>query len=1035
MTNTASNNNISSTSDIEQIFKTDAINKEFLNIITSDVDDTIVIDEKFRNFLLGNDNELSFKKIVDFNKDNDKFMKNDTSNNHYSNYAILDSIIKNMYDLLKKFTQIFSFIEDNINDIKYPNFTIAFLDDEKFHRIVNEGEEHEQFILDISNELNDPVPKKIIELGISSINPKCLFINAKTSSSAAESERKKNINELEDPENTSNKSTVFSSGYGTFKSNFINAMVEELKSKLQKLSDRSGSTSSIGQSGPSILSRGVGMLQRTDAIHNNGTFNSTMFNNAIPSRGVGMLQRTDAIQNNNAMFNNTATANNLERPSIELMNIIREKMKSLASKKKFASIHTIYAYILALMVKHGFVEQIITKNPLTNIGINDDSEEIFRCIEFAALNDEDTRLIQCLYLMSFKYDIIKHYRFIISNRDNRSNKGNCAFWGRIMFPLLYYDVNPEAKLYFLYKLIHNLNKNYNFHDMKINIMEDHNGNIIPSNFSFNSPNNPSYSAFMQYSFIVGLFAFVNYNDIGGDKNLSKPLLPRTHSTYLQELFTNSYLNPSLFIQYNKFIKTLLSFVSPISISCIYVQTTNKMDNISKIIPFSKQSNIKYSTSEEFINDDTNLIHSTAGHAYCVARNKFDDTTMFNALSDYNVGYEAFSKFTRTASDLNKHIFSVTKSFILPKIIIDKDNIYQLINEANTTLLNYYFVKHFIKRHNFFKEMKEKDIEQISSNIQNKLRITYDVDNNVIKDTLESKFDSYYNVYFGRIETLNNKLNVTFINKLIEDIKNNVKRIESADINNYHLNDTADSELMSVITKGKKVIKRPKLNVYLNTTGKKFANYLNNYISSSQINPLVQLVKVDPNFQTNGTLVYKYITSGEIDFFSPTRDKSHLVLEIIQGGMYNIDSSTLLLMDIFKTSNAYAITKIFKDSNYEEDRGNSLYEVALNKIHTYLADQRVNGNGKLKNYYESMENNLTSFVKELEKLNVPLKLHELNLNNNTLLSGGRHNITNYFIIIVKVLLISLLLIIMIVLIINLITKIYNKNSNDNGTNSV
>ena len=70
---------------------------------------------------------------------------------------------------------------------------------------------------------------------------------------------------------------------------------------------------------------------------------------------------------------------------------------------------------------------------------------------------------------------------------------------------------------------------------------------------------------------------------------------------------------------------------------------------------------------------------------------------------------------------------------------------------------------------------------------------------------------------------------------------------------------------------------------------------------------------------------------------------------------------------------------------------------------------------LKKYYETM--------KELKKLDdVPLELP------NDILRGGRHNITNYFMAFIKILLISLLLIIIVALIIKLISKLYYKNDN-------
>lgn len=110
----------------------------------------------------------------------------------------------------------------------------------------------------------------------------------------------------------------------------------------------------------------------------------------------------------------------------------------------------------------------------------------------------------------------------------------------------------------------------------------------------------------------------------------------------------------------------------------------------------------------------------------------------------------------------------------------------------------------------------------------------------------------------------------------------------------------------------------------------------------------------------------------------------------------------------------------------EDVDESLYDVALNRIDKYLNDERISSNEMLKNYYKIMKHNLISFMKELEKLDVPLKLDEISLNDDVLLSGGRYNITNYFIIFVKILLVSLLLIIMIVLIVKLISKIYYQN---------
>lgn len=1011
MTNGNLNNKVFDVENLEKIFKTDVINQQFLNIITSDIDDTIVIDEKFQKFLMGNDETLSFKKIIEFNKKNDK---QEITNQHYNNYSNIDSIIVNMNKLLKKFTQIFSFMKENIDDIKYKNFTINILDDEKFRRLVDEGEEHEQFIQDISKELNDPTPKEIIELGISSINPKYLYMSAyiHTNSYLSERERKKNINELKDSEHTSDNSISFSSGYEKFKSDFMNTITEELKTIF---SDKLKSTEQSG------ISRGFSRLQRTCAMTRTDLENE--FEEARRSMGIS----------NNGTFNNTNPVNKLDRPSIELMNIIRDKMKNLVSKKDFSSIHTTYVYILTLMVKYGFVQRIITENPITNIGINDEIDEVFRCIEFSALNDEDLRLIQCLYLMSFKYDIIKHYRFIMSHRYNRANKGNCAFWGRIMFPLLYYDVNPDAKFYFIYKLIHNLNENYKFHDTKINIMEVHDKNKIPSNFSFNSPNNSSYSIFMQYSFIVGLFAFINYNDIGGNAHVSKPLLPEPYNTYLQELFMNSYLNPSLFINYNRFIKTLLSFVSPISINCTYAQSTNEIKNFGELIPFSKQFQEQYTNLKDFIDDDKYLIHMTAGHAYCVARNKFDDNAMFDAFSNYDTGFNSISEFTRTISDLNKHIFSLAKAFILPKILIKEDNIYKIIDKENINLSNYYFVKHLIQRHIYFKNKKEDIIEQMTLSIHNKLMRTYEITKDDIKKILEAKYDVDFDNYFGSILMLTGNLNIDLINKSINNIKKTVNCIENADIFNYHLNDATDSEIIKTITKGKnKQIKRPILNTYLNLTGKKYKNFLNTYVSSSQINPLVQVVKVDPNFQTNGTLVYKYITSDEVDFVSLTRDKSHIVLEIVQGGMYNIDSSKLVSDDPFKETNnnnnilKYDKTlndKIFINEYLDKDKGDSLYEVALNKINAYLTDQHIAGNLMLKKYYETMKKNLTSFMKELKKLDdVPLELP------NDILRGGRNDVTNYFMIFVKILLFSLVLIIIVVLITRLISKLYYRNDN-------
>ena len=51
MTNGNLNNKVFDVENLEKFFKTDVINQQFLNIITSDIDDTIVIDEKFQNFL------------------------------------------------------------------------------------------------------------------------------------------------------------------------------------------------------------------------------------------------------------------------------------------------------------------------------------------------------------------------------------------------------------------------------------------------------------------------------------------------------------------------------------------------------------------------------------------------------------------------------------------------------------------------------------------------------------------------------------------------------------------------------------------------------------------------------------------------------------------------------------------------------------------------------------------------------------------------------------------------------------------------
>lgn len=539
--------------------------------------------------------------------------------------------------------------------------------------------------------------------------------------------------------------------------------------------------------------------------------------------------------------------------------------------------HELYAYLLQQLIRTGFVNKlnsIFGQYVSTQLSTHDLT---YRCLELSPFTELGIRLMQSLYMLSFKYIKIRHVRFIVgSNGKERDSSGNCAFWGDIMYPCLFHDITNNIPFEFLYKSIHELNTSYNSSINDINILSPTNSSHA-YNFSFSTlnvaDNVDKYTQFIHYGSLIGNFALNNYSDVGIQHDtayVNIPLLPNEQQNILYTLMTNSLTNPALIYEYVRVLNIMISYMPEIisthmKLSYCRIKNNKKhplLTHMSSDTTFNEYNAPHLSSDakhERLIHDYYWRIHAEAGHAVCMIKDKFDSEPMTKAMTDISESNVDLIKQTYTTG-CAEHMNKVFQSCSLPYVSINhpqwdlpnNTSIFVPIDQYYDSIFNVFLNVYRYHMKQLFRNNLHESVTENISHIDP-----------LIHAHMKCNIDSALDYTFGTDETLRTNID---INQLV-NAKNKLRtRSQQVTQGPISIPDTDQSKKSNIFAQ-----------YYRSSCATKgISTYEQLYVDLSEINPFQSYRFIDPNNSIGDSLPtkdynYNYIISNATDRSICTND--------------------------------------------------------------------------------------------------------------------------------------------------------------------